>query len=75
MHAAVLKAVRVSAHVRSHVICLKCPKRLIALVFDDVDLPYCTSKVGLAESNGRLLLGIWRDSLHVTCGLTACTPR
>jgi len=29
---------------------------------------------GLAESNGRLLLGIWRDSLHATCGLTACTP-
>jgi len=29
---------------------------------------------GLAESNGRLLLGIWRNSLHVTCGLTACTP-
>ena len=29
---------------------------------------------GLAESNGRLLLGIWHDSLHVTCGLTACTP-
>ena len=29
---------------------------------------------GLAESNGRLLLCIWRDSLHVTCGLTACTP-
>ena len=29
---------------------------------------------GLAESNGRLLLGIWRDSLHVTCGLTPCTP-
>ena len=29
---------------------------------------------GLAESNGRLLLGIWRDSLHVICGLTACTP-
>ena len=28
----------------------------------------------LAESNGRLLLGIWRDSLHVTCGLTACIP-
>ena len=28
---------------------------------------------GLAESSGRLLLGIWRDSLHVTCGLTACT--
>ena len=28
---------------------------------------------GLAESNGRLV-GIWRDSLHVTCGLTACTP-
>ena len=29
---------------------------------------------GLTESNGRLLLGIWRDSLHVTCGVTACTP-
>ena len=29
---------------------------------------------GLTESNGRLLLGLWRDSLHVTCGLTACTP-
>ena len=29
---------------------------------------------GLAESSGRLLLDIWRDSLHVTCGLTACTP-
>ena len=28
----------------------------------------------LAESNGSLLPGIWRDSLHVTCGLTACTP-
>jgi len=29
---------------------------------------------GLAKSNGSLLPGIWRDSLHVTCGLTACTP-
>ena len=29
---------------------------------------------GLTESNGKLLLGIWRVSLHVTCGLTACTP-
>jgi len=29
---------------------------------------------GLAESNGSLLSGLWRDSLHVTCGLTACTP-
>jgi len=28
---------------------------------------------GLAESNDSLLPGIWRDSLHVTCGLTACT--
>jgi len=29
---------------------------------------------GLAESNGSLLPGLWRDSLHVTRGLTACTP-
>jgi len=29
---------------------------------------------GPAESNGRLLLSKWHDSLHVTCGLTACTP-
>jgi len=29
---------------------------------------------GPAESNGRLLLSKWRDSLHVTCRLTACTP-
>ena len=29
---------------------------------------------GLVESNGSLLPGQWRDSLHVTCGLTACTP-
>jgi len=29
---------------------------------------------GLAESNGSLLPGLWQDSLHVTCGLTACTP-
>jgi len=29
---------------------------------------------GPAESNGRLLLSKWCDSLHVTCGLTACTP-
>jgi len=27
-----------------------------------------------AEGNGSLLPGLWRDSLHVTCGLTACTP-
>ena len=29
---------------------------------------------GPAESNGRLLLSKWRDSLHVTCGQTACRP-
>jgi len=29
---------------------------------------------GLAESNGRLLPGLWRGSLHVTCRLAACTP-
>ena len=28
---------------------------------------------GLTESNGSLLPVLWRDSLHVTCGLTACT--
>jgi len=28
---------------------------------------------GLAESNGKLLPGLWRELLHVTCGLTACT--
>jgi len=27
--------------------------------------------VGRAESTGSLLPGIWRDSLHVACGLTA----
>ena len=29
---------------------------------------------GLAESNGSLLPGLWRDLLHVTCELTASTP-
>ena len=29
---------------------------------------------GLAESNGSLLPGLWRVSLLVTRGLTACTP-
>jgi len=29
---------------------------------------------GSNRSNGSLLPGLWRDSLHVTCGLTACTP-
>ena len=29
---------------------------------------------GLAESNDKLLPGLWRELLHVTCGLTACTP-
>jgi len=29
---------------------------------------------GLTESNGSLLPGLWRGSLYVTCGLTACTP-
>jgi len=35
---------------------------------------YGGSTAGLAESNGSLLPGLWHDSLHVTCGLTACTP-
>jgi len=29
---------------------------------------------GLAESNGSLMPGLWRDSLQLTCGMTACTP-
>jgi len=29
---------------------------------------------GLAESNGSLLPGLWRNVLHITRGLTACTP-
>jgi len=29
---------------------------------------------GLAESNGRILSGLWHVSLHVTCRLTTCTP-
>ena len=28
----------------------------------------------LAQSNGSILPGLWRDSLHVTCRLTVCTP-
>ena len=32
------------------------------------------STAGLTESNGSLLPGLWCNSLHVTCGLTACTP-
>jgi len=35
---------------------------------------YGTVTADLAESNGSLLPGLWRDSFHVTCGLTACTP-
>jgi len=34
-----------SAHARHLVICLRCPKCLIAVVIVDVDLPYMTSKV------------------------------
>ena len=33
-----------------------------------------TAGLGLVESNGSLVPGLWHDSLHVTCGLTACTP-
>ena len=35
----------VCAHARNHVICLRWPKCLIAVVLADVDLPYWTSKV------------------------------
>jgi len=41
----VLKNVRDSAHARNHVICLRWFKCLNAVVLDDVDLPYWTSKV------------------------------
>jgi len=41
----VLKNVWDSAHARHHVICLRCPKCLIAVVLVDVDLLYWTSKV------------------------------
>jgi len=40
----VLKDVWDSAHARNHVICLKWPKCLIAVVLADVDLLYWTSK-------------------------------
>jgi len=40
-----LKNVWDSAHARNHVICLKGPKCLIAVVLVDVDLLYWTSKV------------------------------
>jgi len=29
---------------------------------------------GESYGGNRLLPSLWRDSLHVTCGLTACTP-
>ena len=45
MHGPVLNDVWVSAHARNHVICLRCPKCPVAVVFVDVDLPYWTSKV------------------------------
>ena len=48
---------------------------MCAAVYTQRNLVKATKvNAGLAESSGRLLLGIWRDSLHVTCGLTACTP-
>ena len=45
MHGAMLKNVWDSAHARNHVICLRWPKCLIAVVLADVHLPYWTSKV------------------------------
>jgi len=29
---------------------------------------------GLLDSNGIPLPGLWHDSLHVTCQVTACIP-
>ena len=40
-----VKTLWVSAHARNHVMCWRCPKCPIAVVFVDVDLPYWTSKV------------------------------
>jgi len=45
MHGPVLKDAWVSAHARTHVMCWRCPKCLIAVVLVDVDLPYWTSNV------------------------------
>jgi len=45
MHGAMLKNVWDSAHAQNHVICLRWPKYLIAVVLADVHLPYWTSKV------------------------------
>jgi len=48
---------------------------MCAAVYEQRHLVKATEVIaGLAESNGSLLPGLWRDSLHVTCGLTACTP-
>jgi len=59
MHAPVLKAVWVSGHARNHAFCLTCPKCLIALVVDDVDLPYCTSKVEHIVAFTAIFSNIW----------------
>ena len=66
-----------SAHARNHVICLRWPKCLIAVVLVDVDLPYWTSKVEhiaaftaifsnicTAHAHKRLFMNIWCKFRH-----------
>jgi len=73
----VLKDVWDSAHARNHVICLRCPKCLIAVVLVDVDLPYWTSKVEhilsftaifsiicTAHAQKRLFMNFWCKFRH-----------
>jgi len=62
MHGPKLKAVSVSARERYHVICQRCPKYLTAVVLNDVDLSYWTSKLEhLRPFSATLLLRMRRN--------------
>jgi len=62
----VLKNVGDSAHARNHVICLRWPKCLNAVVRADVDLPYWTSKVEHIEA----FTAIFRNIRTCACAET-----